>query len=110
MVNNISDQELINYYSSSIVLCIGAHYEPFGLTSIEAQACGTPVVAVKEGGVSETIINGKTGYLTSRSTGEFKEYVSKLLKIKSCQECVRNSSLWNAENWERKFANIVEKT
>jgi len=37
--------------------------EPFGLTIIEAMACGTPVIAFSRGAVPELIVEGKTGYL-----------------------------------------------
>lgn len=68
---NLSDLKLRDLYRSSLVTCITSHYEPFGLSSIESQACGTPVVAVREGGPAETIIDGKTGYLVKRDEKEF---------------------------------------
>jgi glycosyltransferase involved in cell wall biosynthesis len=37
--------------------------EPFGLAAAEAQACGTPVVAFRRGGLSEVIMDGVTGFL-----------------------------------------------
>ena len=37
--------------------------EPFGLSVIEAMACGTPVIAIRRGSMSEIIEDGKTGFL-----------------------------------------------
>ena len=37
--------------------------EPFGLTNIEAMACGTPVISIRRGSAAEIIQDGKTGYL-----------------------------------------------
>jgi glycosyltransferase involved in cell wall biosynthesis len=41
--------------------------EPFGFAPLEANACGTPVIALQEGGVKETIIHGKNGFLSNRN-------------------------------------------
>ncbi|MEK7163824.1 MAG: glycosyltransferase [Patescibacteria group bacterium] len=43
-------------------LCL-SHDEDFGISAVEAQMCGTPVIAYNGGGYRETIINGKTGIL-----------------------------------------------
>ncbi len=39
--------------------------EPFGLSVVEAMACGTPVIAFKRGSMPEVIVDGKTGFLVS---------------------------------------------
>jgi glycosyltransferase involved in cell wall biosynthesis len=44
-------------------LMLGAWPEPFGLVAIESMATGTPVIARRAGGVTETIIHGETGFL-----------------------------------------------
>ncbi|HSW98099.1 MAG TPA: glycosyltransferase, partial [Candidatus Saccharimonadales bacterium] len=58
--NNLTDEELTTYYKEcSAFLFPGV--EDFGLTIIEAQQFGKPVIAYKDGGALETIIEGKTG-------------------------------------------------
>jgi glycosyltransferase involved in cell wall biosynthesis len=47
-----------------------ARLEPFGLAPLEANACATPVVAVAEGGVRESIGNGVNGVLISERRPE----------------------------------------
>ena len=43
-----------------------AKAEPFGLVSIEAQACGCPVVVADQGGLPETVLHGSTGWRVPR--------------------------------------------
>jgi glycosyltransferase involved in cell wall biosynthesis len=48
---------------AAVVLCPARWDEPFGLAAAEAQACGTPVVAFRRGGLGEVIADGVTGSL-----------------------------------------------
>ena len=50
------------YRSADVVVCLG-WYEPFGLTALEAMACGVPVVAYAVGGYQDTVVDGTTGVL-----------------------------------------------
>jgi len=51
------------YYSAADVFITTPIYEPFGITPIEAMACGTPVIGSRVGGVKFTIKDEETGYL-----------------------------------------------
>ncbi len=56
------DADLHRLYSrASVVLLPGE--EDFGIVPLEAQACGTPVVALSRGGALETVVPGQTGVL-----------------------------------------------
>ena len=44
--------------------------EDFGIVPVEAQACGTPVIALGRGGALETVVDGVTGVLVSEPTPE----------------------------------------
>ena len=48
---------------AAVVLYPARWDEPFGLAAAEAQACGTPVIAFRRGGLGEVIVNGVTGFL-----------------------------------------------
>ena len=51
------------YYSAADVFVTTPWYEPFGITPLEAMACGTPVVGSAVGGIKHSVVDGMTGYL-----------------------------------------------
>ncbi|MFD2569845.1 glycosyltransferase family 4 protein [Spirosoma soli] len=51
------------YYSAADVFVTTPWYEPFGITPLEAMACGTPVVGSAVGGIKQTVLDGETGFL-----------------------------------------------
>jgi D-inositol-3-phosphate glycosyltransferase len=51
------------YYSAADVFVTTPWYEPFGITPLEAMACGTPVIGANVGGIKFTVRDGETGYL-----------------------------------------------
>ncbi len=59
-VGRVSDEELIRLYSECRALIFTGR-EDFGLTPLEAQASGRPVIAFGEGGALETVLEGRTG-------------------------------------------------
>ncbi|HWQ66243.1 MAG TPA: glycosyltransferase [Methanospirillum sp.] len=61
----VGDAELSKLYGSCRGFVTTAIDEDYGLTPLEAMACGKPVVAVKEGGYLETVVDGHTGILIS---------------------------------------------
>ena len=62
--------------------------EPFGLSVIEAMACGTPVIAYSRGSMREIIADGETGYLVPASVEAAAEKIALLYKIvrRRCRE------------------------
>jgi glycosyltransferase involved in cell wall biosynthesis len=61
--------------------------EPFGLSVIEAMACGTPIIAFKRGSMPELIEHGKNGYLVS-DCQEAIEYIDQIKDINR-EDCRR---------------------
>jgi glycosyltransferase involved in cell wall biosynthesis len=55
--------DLKHYYSAADVFVTTPWYEPFGITPLEAMACGTPVVGAAVGGIKHTVVDAVTGYL-----------------------------------------------
>ena len=51
------------YYSAADLFCTTPWYEPFGITPLEAMACGTPVIGADVGGIRFSVADGVTGFL-----------------------------------------------
>ena len=56
---------LRNYYSAADVFVSTPWYEPYGLTPLEAMACGIPVIVSAVGGMQFTVVDGTTGFLVT---------------------------------------------
>jgi glycosyltransferase involved in cell wall biosynthesis len=74
----VSEEELVEWYNRARLLAYAPYLEPFGLAALEAMACGTPVVAVAEGGTRESVRAGETGLLTMRSERGFADAIERL--------------------------------
>jgi glycosyltransferase involved in cell wall biosynthesis len=85
-----SDDEVRDLYrASAAVLLPGT--EDFGIVPVEAQACGTPVVAFGHGGACETVVDGVTGALVAdRSSEAFAEALDRVLHQSADPEAVRS--------------------
>lgn len=68
-LGRLSDDE-INIYYSRCKAFIFPGEEDFGITPLEAQACGKPVIAYGKGGALETVVEGKTGVFFREQTVE----------------------------------------
>jgi D-inositol-3-phosphate glycosyltransferase len=65
-VPTVPQDELADWYAAASVVCVPSHNESFGLVAIEAQACGTPVVAARVGGLPTAVADGVTGVLVDQ--------------------------------------------
>jgi glycosyltransferase involved in cell wall biosynthesis len=97
--------------SKAAIMIYTPSLEPFGLAPLEANLCGTYVVAVAEGGVRESIIDGKNGRLIyNYDESEISKVILKFItdltyaKLKGDEAC-----LFVRENWSiQKMADNIE--
>jgi len=77
LLGRLTDEEVVSYYQSCRAFLF-PQKEDFGITPLEAQAAGKPVVAYKDGGALETVVEGKTGEFfhpqTAKSLAETLRY------------------------------------
>jgi glycosyltransferase involved in cell wall biosynthesis len=74
----ISDPELIDLLNRARMMLYAPRLEPFGLAPLEANACGLPVIAVAEGGVRETILDGINGLLVEHDSESMARAIERL--------------------------------
>ncbi len=99
------------YQTASVVLLPGV--EDFGIVPVEAQACGTPVVALAEGGARETVIDGVTGVLAKTCTPQaFAEGIVRVSEAALLPDAIRgNAERFSREGFRKSFtAAIAEAT
>jgi D-inositol-3-phosphate glycosyltransferase len=99
------------YYSAADVFVTVPWYEPFGMTPLEAMACGTPVIGSNVGGIKFTVRDGETGYLVPpnepQALGERLAYFfkhPKLMGVLSRQAHRRVNDLFT---WQKVTGNLV---
>jgi glycosyltransferase involved in cell wall biosynthesis len=107
-VGEINDAEKNDFLGEAAALvCPYDWPEPFGLVLIEAMACGTPVLAYRQGSIPEIIEPGVTGYICE-SLGEMAQAVTGLSLIDRarCREVFENR--FTVERMVRDYVAIYE--
>jgi glycosyltransferase involved in cell wall biosynthesis len=105
-----SDEEVRELYQrASAVLLPGI--EDFGMVPVEAQACGTPVVALGAGGACETVQHGVTGVLVDHESVEaFANGIDECQRQRFDREAIRaGAERFSRERFLRDFPGVVSE-
>lgn len=108
-VGNLSREDLREYYQNAKAL-IMTQEEDFGIASVEAQACGTPVIAYRAGGAKETVLEGKTGlFFEEQRIKSLKDAIVAHSKLKwDIEVCVANASQYSKEAFAKNLRQTIE--
>lgn len=107
----VSDTELSQLYVGAKALVFCALDEDFGMVPVEAMAHGVPVIALAEGGVRETVIDGKTGVWFRESTTQALSLaLSKFekLAVRWDISCRKQAETFSTEHFKRTLKTFVE--
>ncbi|MCU1459968.1 MAG: glycosyl transferase group 1 [Acidimicrobiales bacterium] len=77
---NPTDERLLQLYQEAIALVFTPPNEDWGIVPLEAMACGTPVLAVASGGPSESVLDGRTGWLLPDDPQAFASKMADVLR------------------------------
>lgn len=111
-LGRMDQNQLPKYYQKAKALLTPVQWEePFGLTTIEAMACGTPVISLRRGAAQEIIKEGKTGFVVD-SVAEMVEAVGKIdqIKRKDCRDHVKKKFNLDkmVDGYEKVYCSLVQ--
>ncbi len=96
----VSDEELVKLLTNALCLLYTSNVEPFGFAPLEANACGTPVIALQEGGVKETILHQQNGFLSGRQPKQLAYFIDLLAQNPELREKMGNFAINHVkQNW-----------
>ena len=107
-LGNLTDKELVEYYRGCRAL-IFPGIEDFGLTILEAQSFGKPVIVFKDGGALETVIEGKTGmFFSKHSVESLSQAINQFNNIKfDPKDCIENAQKYSFEEFKKNFLSVM---
>lgn len=106
---NISEDRLLDLYARCRAVVSAPVDEDLGLTAIEAQAAGKPVLAVREGGLLETVVEGKTGIFFEPNKKSLMEAIENLERKKWNPTKIRkNSSKYDVKVFKKTMSKMIK--
>jgi glycosyltransferase involved in cell wall biosynthesis len=112
----ISEQEKLTYYQKATVLVENSIKEGWGMIVVEANACGTPVVAARSPGLRDAVLDQKTGFLYDYGNiNELTQKIELLLDDKSLNKSMGENGIewakkFSWDNCAKEMMNVIERT
>ncbi|MBI4130389.1 glycosyltransferase [Candidatus Roizmanbacteria bacterium] len=97
----ISEEKKVQLLSSAWVVLQPSSFEGWGITVLEANASGTPVIASNTKGLSDSVVNGRTGLLVPVGN---EEEMARSMEYLIQQENYRRELSREAIEWSKKFS------
>ncbi|MDZ4229210.1 MAG: glycosyltransferase [Patescibacteria group bacterium] len=111
LLGEVSDSELVKLYSKAKGFLALSRDEDFGITPVEAMACGTPVVAYAGGGYLETIVAGKTGvFFKNYSTDGLwraMKHLNNLNYLSIRKNCFEQAKKFSQDRFKREIKDFI---
>ncbi len=108
-LGKVSDEELIALYKNASAFLVSQKDEDFGMTVVEAQAAGCPVVAYKGGGYLESVIDNRTGLFFDELTVDaIARAIKKFEKKKfNKKDLLDNAKRFSKERFEKEIKEFI---
>jgi glycosyltransferase involved in cell wall biosynthesis len=109
-LGRVADAELAGLYARARALVIPG-VEEFGITAVEAQAAGRPVIAAAAGGALETVVDERTGILAALGdVASFTHAIERLDRIGfDPTHAVQNAQRFSVEAFQQRLAAEVKR-
>lgn len=107
----VDDQQMPKIYAQSKALIYASMQEDFGMVPVEAMKYGLPVIAYRDGGVIETVVDGKTGlFFEEYDDGALNQAIEKLERtVFSEEDCKQQAQKFDAKIFEQKIKQAIKK-
>jgi glycosyltransferase involved in cell wall biosynthesis len=108
-LGEITDEQKWELMAKAKAFIFPSEQEDFGITPVEAMSAGTPVIALGQGGVLETVIDGRTGVLFDKR--DVKSLLGAIEKFKRLdikkEDCIKQARKFSKERFNKEIKNFL---